>query len=154
MNKYTQKIFNFYSLVLIVLGAIFFSIIFAIIILICIRKRNQKKMDREFVYKSDKISTNSTSSVQYGISTNGSLNEKPHLPVPFTATSSSSAIRGFETNLNELNGTYRARNNLGFENSQDKLNNQINVGGLPPKFDKKSSKKARVDFDEYWRTNI
>ena len=72
-------------------------------------------MDREFVYKSDKISTNSTSSVHYGIST-GSINEKPSLPAPFTATSSSSAIRGFENNVTELNGTYRTRNNNGFEN--------------------------------------
>ncbi len=113
-------------------------------------------MDREFVYKSDKISTNSSTSVQYGINSmmNGSLNEKPNnLQAPYVATSSSSAIRGFETN-EELNGTYRARTNNGYDNNDNSLNTQINMPVKKGYGNDKKNKKARVDFDEYWRTNI
>ncbi len=110
-------------------------------------------MNREFVYKSDKISTTSTTSVQYGISGNitGSLNEKPSLQAPYTAASSSSAIRGFENNMPELNGTYRARNSAIYDNNDNSMHTP--PVGLPRTaygHNEKKNKKARVDFDEYW----
>lgn len=113
-------------------------------------------MDREFAYKPEK----SMNIEQFGrtnvTSTNievGSIREKPYM-APFTEISNSTPIRSLE-NMSETHGTYRSRNNVAYDNSDNSFGLNITANNLNTAFSPLNrSDRPKIDHDEYWRTNI
>ena len=116
-------------------------------------------MEREFGYRSDKSSDNSISFGGNGVSTgdsrNSSIREKGFTNLPYVETPNSIPVRGYE-NTNETIGKYKSRNNIGYDDSDYSLPNNlnsksINSSGFSPL---NRNQYPKVDHDEYWRTNI
>lgn len=142
-------------------------------------------MDKEFGYRSEKSAPNTNSPISNatalgalgpgGGGSSASLKDKAPFSIgtsPFVVdVSNSTPVRNYE-NSTELNGTYRSRNNNGYDNSADESSiNRVHMGSgggggrdltppppLPPLNRQISSpsgkSRPRVDHDEYWRTNI
>lgn len=121
------------------------------------RRRNQKRMDKEFGgFRSEKNSL----PVNTPNTGNGTAAVATKEKMPFTITDTafievSSSIRNYE-NSTETHGTYRSRNiNNGYDSTADDPNmssrgaRQVSPPPPPP-----ASSRPRVDHDEYWRTNI
>ncbi len=118
-------------------------------------------MDREFGYKTDKVSHNSTQFNNLNSSNlntidskaTGSIREKS-FSTPFTELSNSTPVINYENN-SETTGTYRSRNNNAYDNSDNSLNSnkkyiiETNTG-----FPSLNRPANKIDYDEYWRTNI
>ncbi|CAF0823939.1 unnamed protein product [Brachionus calyciflorus] len=132
-------------IVLIVLGCVFFLIILAIAVLICIRRRNQAKLDREFGYKNDYNGEDTYSNDGNMSTIGGSVRDRHQISGPFSEISGAHSSRNME-NLAGTYGTYRSRSNDGYDNSDKSLNSvsgRIDI-----------SKRPRIDNTEYWRTNV
>lgn len=163
---------SLFFLVLIVIGCVFFLIIIAIVALICIRlsfkfyfikknflrnfltyfrRRNQRKLDREYAYKSGRDSEDSftrsgnlNSSAIHTVG--GSVRDKTYIG-PFTDVTIANSTKNFTDNSNETYGTYRSRTNLAYDNQTDMVNPNIEIIS-------NRLSRPRVDQEEYWRTNI
>lgn len=115
------------------------------------RRRNQKRMDKEFGgFRAEK---NIQSNANVGAT---ATKEK----MPFTITDTafievSSSIRNYE-NSTETHGTYRSRNNNGYDSTADdnSLTRVRATNDSTPTPLCANSSRPRVDHDEYWRTNI
>ncbi len=126
------------------------------------RRRNQKKLEREFGYRSDKTSDNSIrfgNGMAISDSRNSSIREKGLINLPYSDTSNGIPVRGYE-NTHETIGKYKSRNNIGYDDSDYSIGGNLNskpvirdnIGsGFSPL---NRSNYPRVDHDEYWRTNI
>ena len=113
-------------------------------------------MEREFGYRSDKSSNNSIKFGGNGIaindSRNSSIREKGLINLPYSDTSNGIPVRGYE-NSNETIGKYKSRNNIGYDDSDYSIGNNLN--SKPIIFSPLNRNNyPKVDHDEYWRTNI
>lgn len=135
-------------------------------------------MDKEFGgFRSEKngggaSSLNNNASSASISNMGGGVKEK----VPFTITdtafievSQSTSVRNYE-NSTETHGTYRSRNNNGYDSTADEPNSMSRVRlttatiaaetSLPRQPQQQQvvnpgpKNRPRVDHDEYWRTNI
>lgn len=135
-------------------------------------------MDKEFGgFRSEKNGASSlnNNASSASISNMGGVKEK----VPFTITDTafievnqSTSVRNYE-NSTETHGTYRSRNNNGYDSTADEPNSMSRVRlttatitaetSLPRQQQQQQQvvnpssgpkNRPRVDHDEYWRTNI
>jgi hypothetical protein len=113
-----------------------------------LRRRNQKKMQREFSYRPEKSSTNISqlSPGQERIIADYVIREKT-IPLPFNQMTNNSPIKqAYDPSSAEISGTYRARHNNAYDNTDNSLrSNNYGTGDY---------RNYRVDYDEYWKTNI
>jgi hypothetical protein len=106
-------------------------------------------MEKEFNYK-----PNNTSYVQQGVAsgenTMKSMQYQPQMQQSakqYTEITNSTPVRSYE-NSTETHGTYRARTNGAYDNTDNSLENPTRFSPL------NMNARPRVDHDEYWRTNI
>lgn len=126
------------------------------------RRRNQKKMQREFVYAADKVTHSPPQKVsERSAGPNGR---------PFTEVNNSTPVKtayaggvggvGGTGGVSETSGTYRARTNNAYDNSDNSMrsiNNTYSMaggGGTNNLVTSGDYRNYRVDYDEYWKTNI
>ena len=119
-------------------------------------------MEREFGYRSDKGSDNSIRFGANGITTNDSRNssirDKGFVNLPYSEASNTIPVRGYES-TNETIGKYKSRSNIGYDDSDYSLHNNLNSKSINRDISSGFSPLNRnnypkVDHDEYWRTNI
>jgi hypothetical protein len=102
-------------------------------------------MQREFVYTADK--NLSSSQLNASNVTMGSVQEKT-FGRPFTELSNST-VKNYEAGP-ETSGTYRARTNNAYDNSDNSVAARPGAGTNPYG----DYRNFKVDYDEYWKTNI
>ena len=97
-------------------------------------------MEKEFNYK-----PNNPSYVQQGAVSGG--NTMKSNSQYQAQMQNSTPVRSYENNQ-ETHGTYRARTNGAYDNTDNSLENPTRFSPL------NMNTRPRVDHDEYWRTNI
>lgn len=127
-----------------------------------LRRRNQKKMQREFVYAADKVTHSPPQKV--GGERSAGPNGRPFTEVNNTTPVKSAYGAGGvgaagPAGVSETSGTYRARTNNAYDNSDNSMrsiNNTYSMagGGTNNLVTSGDYRNYRVDYDEYWKTNI
>jgi hypothetical protein len=129
---------------LIVAGVILFFVIIGIIILICIKRKNRKRLENDFSYRPDKIEP-----VQFGSGLNGGdINtiDSKGLNQAYTSPYQQSQANASTT---EVNGTYRS--NTAYDNSDRSVSLSChNENG----YIIQKASRSLFEQEEYWRTNI
>ena len=157
--------------VLVSVGFLFGLILVAFVVLLLIRRSKRHELEKDSTgYLTEEksscttITGNASGGTRIFMNMNtmdsstlsSSLKDKSLLSQFVDLTnSSSSPIVNYE-NSSEMSGTYRSRlaDNSAYDNSDDSLKRSTTATIRSPANNNNNNKTKRVDFDDYWRTNV